>query len=301
MACSNCHLRNGTSAFGNPWAVVYLKYASSPYSARSNRNLDMTNRINDCMLRSQNGKELPRGSYEVNSMIEYFKWLSTGMKVSDWTKVVGQGSMKVADMTRAADPKKGKLVYQYKCAMCHQWDGSGVWDPVAKRYIYPALWGKYSFNNGAGAYRLRTLVGFVKGNMPYPATNPTDPTTQLSEADAWDVTAYVNSNARPTWSGYLTDWTGYTPSNCMPNWLRKFVDAGYANYFPRVETNGWLGGITTNPQKYPANQHKYGPWPDMLTLQTSMQNAYLAITPRPVYPLCQDFMYDPATGIGYLR
>lgn len=100
-----------------------------------------------------------------------------------------------------------------------------MWDADAKKYVYPAVWGPNSFNNGAGMYRLRTSVGFVQGNMPYGWANAGDSRAQLSDADSWDVMAYVISNDRPVWSGYLTDWSGYTPTNCMPNWARKPVDA----------------------------------------------------------------------------
>lgn len=304
VSCSNCHIDEGTSAFGAPWAVVWFKYGAGgrgPYSARSDRYLDMNNRIHDCMQRSMHGTPLPDDSYELASMIEYMRWLATGMQVTDWTKVVGQGNMSVTPLTRPADPEHGKQVYEENCAACHQSDGSGIWDPKAQRFVYPALWGPDSYNNGAGMFRIRTAVGFVRGNMPYGHANPTDANSMLSEADAWDVTAYFNSQPRPTWSGYLTDWSKYRPEDCMPNWLLKTVDAAYENYFPRVEADGKLGGRLQDPQKYSAAQHKYGPWQDMLTEQADMQKAYLAITPRPSYPNCKDFVYDPATKTGALR
>ena len=312
LSCSNCHLDDGKAAHGQPWAVVWYKYGAGgqgPYSARSNRYLDMTNRINDCMQRSMNGTELPRGGYEMNSMVEYMKWLATGLQVSDWNLVTPKGAsnISVTALTRAADPVRGKTVYEDNCAACHGYTGDGVFDNVAKKYIYPAVWGPNSFNHGAGMFRLRTAVGFIKGNMPYGWTNASDATHQLSTDDAWDSMAYVLSNSRPLWSGYLTDWSSFRPSDCMPNWLLKTVDAGYPNYFPRVESTGLLSGNTTYPQKYSDAQHMYGPWGStttagtMLYLQDQMQKAYLAITPRPVYPACKEFAYDPVTGTGTLR
>ncbi len=288
ISCSNCHMDTGTAAFGAPWAVVWFKYGAGgqgPYSSRSNRYLDMNNRIHDCMQRSMHGTPLPNGSYELNSMIEYMKWLSTGMQVADWTKVVGQGSISVKEMTRPADPVRGKVVYEDQCAACHQSDGGGVWDPAGKKYVYPAVWGPNSFNNGAGMYRIRTAVGFIKGNMPYGWANASDARAQLSDADAWDVMAYVIANDRPLWAGYLTDWTEYTPSNCMPNWMRKTVDAGYPNYFPRLKPDGSLTGDTAYPAKYTAEKHKYGPWADMTAEQNALQAQYLAAPNTP--PNCQ--------------
>lgn len=288
ISCSNCHMDSGTTAFGTPWAVVWFKYGAGgpgPYSPRSDRFLDMKNRIHDCMLRSMNGRQLPDDSYELNSMIEYMKWLSSGMQITDWTKVVGQGNIKVSDLTRPTDPVRGKTIYEDQCAACHQSDGGGVWDADGKKYVYPAVWGPNSFTNGAGMYRLRTSVGFIRGNMPYGWANASDPLRQLSAADAWDVMAYVISNDRPAYSGYLSDWSGYTPTNCMPNWVRKTVDAGYPNYFPRVKPDGTLTGDLTYPAKYAPDQHKYGPWAAMITEQTNLQNQYLVAPNTP--PNCQ--------------
>lgn len=306
VSCTNCHVDDGKAAHGQPWAVVWYKYGSGgqgPYSARSNRYLDMKNRIHDCMVRSMNGITLPDDSYEMTSMIEYMKWLGTGLKVADWNLVTPKGAsnIAVASISRPADPVRGKAVYEENCGVCHGHTGEGVFDDTAKKYIYPAVWGPNSFNNGAGMYRIRTAVGFIKGNMPYGWANASDATHQLSVEDAWDSMAYVISNDRPIWSGYLTDWSSYRPSDCMPNWMIKTIDTGYGNYFPRVESNGYLSDDLTYPQKYADDKHKYGTWSELSTLQSNMQKAYLAITPRPVYPDCRNFVYDPVTATGTLR
>lgn len=289
LACSNCHMDSGAGAFGAPWAVVWFKYGAGgkgPYSSRSDEYLDMENRINDCMKRSMNGIEMPRDSYEMQSMKAYMIWMSTGMQVADFTQVVGQGNIDVSDMTRAADPVLGKPIFEENCAVCHGFTGAGVFDADSKKYIYPSVWGPDSFNDGAGMARLRTAVGFVKGNMPYGWANASDTTHQLSTEDAWDVTAYVLSNIRPSWSGHLSDWLGYNPATCMPNWLSKRVDGPYEWLYPRIKPDGTRTGDTTYPSEWPLDQHTYGPWQDILAEQTTLQQAYLAITPRPVYPDC---------------
>jgi thiosulfate dehydrogenase len=102
----------GTTAFGGRWCGSNTAAGGpGPYSPRSDRFLDMKNRIHDCMLRSMNGRKLPDVSSELNSMIEYMKWLATGMQVADYTKVVGQGNIKVSDLTRPTDPVRGKTIY----------------------------------------------------------------------------------------------------------------------------------------------------------------------------------------------
>jgi thiosulfate dehydrogenase len=304
LSCTNCHIESGRAAYGQPWAVVWYKYGAGgqgPWSARSNQFLDMKNRIHDCTQRSMNGFRLPNDSYELLSMIEYMKWLSTGIKVADWTKVThGSNNVSVSELSppRPADPVRGKTVFDENCAACHGVDGEGLWDANAKKYIYPAVWGQYSFNNGAGMYRLRTAVGFIKGNMPFGWANPTDTTHQLTTEDAWDSMAYVISNYRPEFSGALQDWLYYRPSDCAPNWLLKVtqLDAGYESYYPRIKPDGTLTGDLSYPSKYSPERHKYGPWRtpnDMLAEMTAIQTAYLAKTPRPVFPNCEPFEYTP--------
>jgi hypothetical protein len=67
--------------------------------------------------------------------------------------------------------------------------------------------------------------------------------------------------------------------------VRKTVDAGYPNYFPRVKPDGTLTGDLAYPAKYTANKHKYGPWADMIAEQNGLQALYLAAPNTP--PNCQ--------------
>ncbi|MBI3545845.1 MAG: c-type cytochrome [Gammaproteobacteria bacterium] len=320
LSCSNCHIESGRAAYGQPWAAVFVKYGITnadgkigQWSGRSNRYLDMKNRIHDCTMRSMNGIQLPDDSDELLSMIAYMEWLSSGIKVfdtngvGDWNKLATHGAGNVSVSARvnsagaqiAVDPVRGKTVYEDQCAACHGFTGEGVWDETAQKYIYPAVWGQYSFNDGAGMYRLRTAVGFVKGNMPYGWANASDTTHMLSNADAWDAMAYVTSNSRPQFPAYLQDWwwQTYRPADCMPNWLLKAVDAGYPYNYPRINpSNGKRSGNVAYPEKYTTIQSKYGPWGSlpsstsagsgMLLEQDQLQKAYLAITPRPVFPSC---------------
>ena len=168
LSCTNCHLESGKAAYGQPWAAVWYKYSvnnfQGPWSARSNRYLNMKNRIHDCTVRSMNaGAQLPDDSYELNSMIEYMKWLSTGIQIPNvpavgspnvtgqnvWDKMARHGGANVIDvnnistfeMTRAADPVRGKTIYADQCAACHGDTGEGVWDTAAKKYIYDFAFG----------------------------------------------------------------------------------------------------------------------------------------------------------------
>jgi cytochrome c len=57
------------------------------------------------------------------------------------------------------------------------------------------LWGAKSFNSGAGMHRLATMAAFVRYDMPYGS-----PPNTLSAQQAYDVSAFVLSHARPMFS-----------------------------------------------------------------------------------------------------
>ena len=55
----------------------------------------------------------------------------------------------------------------------------------------PPLWGKDSYNWGAGMHRINTAAAFIKHNMPLGKPG------SLSDQQAWDVAAFINTHERP--------------------------------------------------------------------------------------------------------
>ncbi len=285
LSCSNCHMDDGTASYAGPWSVVALKYADPGiYSSRTNEYRNRERRVNGCMQRSMNGIPLPEDGHEMRSIIAYFNWLATGMQVATWQEVKGQGFLRLADMTRPADPVRGEEIYRDKCMPCHQEDGGGVWDEQAQKYVYPAVFGPHSFNDGAGMYRLRTGVGFVYSNMPYgradaaTAGSTGDTSSLLSPEDAWDVMSYVISQPRPIFWNRENDWANTPGPDGVPDWLKKRVDGDYPHYYPRVNSAETIcePPDLNSPQLFPQALHKYGPWTDMLAVQSDLIALYKA-------------------------
>lgn len=190
MNCQNCHLDAGTRIFGNNYGSVAATYPK--YRARSGGIESIYKRINDCFERSLNGQPLDTASTEMQAITAYINWL--GKEVPKGETVIGAGLKDIKFMTRAADPGKGQVIYTVKCQSCHQADGSGQLAPDRTAYQYPPLWGDHSYNDGAGLYRVSNFAKYVRCNMPcgihYDAP-------QLTDEEAWDVSAYVNSRPRP--------------------------------------------------------------------------------------------------------
>ena len=227
MNCQNCHLQAGTAAFGNNYSAVAATYPK--FRARSGTEEDIQKRINDCFERSLNGKPLARDSKEMKAMVAYINWV--GKEVPKGEVPIGSGLYEVPLLDRAADPIKGKLVYEKQCASCHQTDGKGQAKPDGTGYVYPPLWGEASYNHGAGLYRLSRFAGYVKANMPLGATfeQPI-----LSDEESWDLAAYVNNMERPT-KDLSQDW---------PDISKKPMDHPFGPF-----TDG-----------FSEEQHKFGPF-----------------------------------------
>lgn len=227
MNCQNCHLDAGTKPFGNNYSAVAATYPK--FRERSGSMESIYKRVNDCFERSLNGKALDTLSKEMQAIKAYIIWL--GKDVPKGEKPKGSGLTELKFMNRAADPEKGKLIYIEKCQSCHMEKGEGKLNTDNLTYQYPPLWGEHSYNIGAGLYRLSRFAGYVKSNMPFGAThnNP-----QLTDEQAWDVAAFVNSQQRPS-KDLSKDW---------PKKSGKPVDHPFGPY----------------SDNFSEKQHKYGPF-----------------------------------------
>jgi len=158
------------------------------------------------------------------------KWV--GQDVPKGQKPNGTGIRSLAYLSRPASPANGAVVFNAKCASCHGTTGEGVMNLAGTEYEYPPLWGPHSYNNGAGLYRLTRFAGYVKDNMPFNQSSHDHPA--LSDEEAWDVAAFVNSQDRPS-KDLSKDW---------PNISKKPIDHPFGPY----------------ADPFTEEQHKHGPF-----------------------------------------
>lgn len=227
LNCQNCHLDGGQKPWGNNYLSVAANYPQ--IRKRSNKETDVYGRINGCLQRSLNGSPLDSTDKEMKAMAAYIIWL--GQDVPKGKKAEGSKIYPLEFLDRAADPIAGKPIYESKCASCHQSSGEGFLAPDGRSFTYPPLWGPLSYNDGAGLYRISKFAGYIKMNMPFGVSHKNP---QLSDEEAWDLAAYVNSMPRPE-KDKTKDW---------PNIADKPIDHPFGPY----------------ADPYPENQHKYGPF-----------------------------------------
>lgn len=247
MNCQSCHLDAGTRPYGNNLAVVASTHPK--LSARSGGVITIADKVNECLSRSMNGAPIDTASKEMRAYVAYIKWLGSNVKKGD--KPAGTGAiMSPAFINRAADPEKGKQLYDQLCARCHGIDGNGqlaadvLKDETKQQggtataedlYYYPPVWGDHSYNGVATLYRLSKFAGFIQKNMPYPA-NYSNPV--LTDEQAWDIAAYVNSRER-LFKDHSKDYAGDISKKPF-----DFPFGPYADNFTEA-------------------QHKFGPYTEM--------------------------------------
>ncbi len=199
LSCANCHLDNGRRANSAPlWAA----WGSYPAYRRKNDHVNtLEERIRGCFRYSMNAPgskagHAPRpGDPLLTDLQAYMFWLATGAPAGK--NLPGRGFPKLDKPARGYDVARGKKVFDQQCALCHGDHGQGT-KLADGRYAFPPLWGPKSYNWGAGMHRINTAAGFIKANMPLGKPNT------LTDQEAWDVAAYINSHERPPDPRYST-------------------------------------------------------------------------------------------------
>lgn len=247
LACTSCHQNDATKPYAMPWVGVAATFPQ--YRAREDAISSVEERVNGCMERSMNGQALPLDSREMKAFAAYIHYMSRGVPVG--AKVEGAGAKQIKVPNRRADLAAGEAVYARNCAACHGVDGQGQRRGKpgdAEGYVFPPLWGKDTFNNGAGMNRMLTAAAFIKHNMPQGTTHAAP---VLSDDEAFDVAGYVLSKPRPIKAGLDKDF---------PARWNKPVDAAFPPY---------VDGAS-------AEQHRYGPYPPLMDMAKQRAEAMRA-------------------------
>jgi len=195
LRCVSCHLDAGRRQSGS-WVGVYARYPQ--FRARSATVETIEYRVNDCFRRSMNGAPLATDGPDMRDIVVYLWFLSRGVPIAPPAPPAPPAPSQGGDRLRKwaglkSDTLAGAAVFASACAKCHGPDGQGTG-------IAPPVWGPKSYNIGAGMARVRTAAAFIKDNMPF------DQPGTLSDQQAFDVAAYVDSRPRPDFPDKINDW-----------------------------------------------------------------------------------------------
>ena len=225
LNCANCHMDAGRKANASPLWGAYFAYPA--YRKKDDKVSSFEERIQGCFNYSMNGKAPASGSPELVAISAYAYWLGMGglmdeakisgpvpelsdaelvkgakredfplpeiltkaMTVEQRANLPGRGYPEIPKPELVYSPERGKEVYVAHCQTCHGIEGQG--QAIAGVYALPPLWGPKSYNWGAGMHRVNTAAFFIYENMPFGKS------MQLTNQQAWDVAAYINSHERP--------------------------------------------------------------------------------------------------------
>ena len=194
LRCTSCHLEDGRREHALSLVGVYGRFPQ--FRSRSDDVSLIEDRINDCFERSMNGTALRYDSRDMRDMVAYMAFLSRGVAVG------ASAPRQPAVPALTADTTRGASVFAANCTRCHGAQGEGT-------AVATPLWGPGSYNIGAGMARVRTAASFIKQNMPFGSAN-------LTEQQAYDVAAYVDSRPRPDFRGKEKDWPRGDPPPDVP-------------------------------------------------------------------------------------
>lgn len=185
LNCVNCHLDAGRKAGSGPLWAAYVAYPA--FRAKTMQVNTFTQRLDGCFRYSMNGTMPPLDSEVIVALTAYSFWLATGAPVGAY--LAGRGFPEVPAAALPPDTARGKDVYATHCASCHGANGQGL--KTGATYAMPPVWGRDSYNGGAGMVQVSTAAAFIKANMPFGQGNT------LTDQQAWDVAAFINAQPRP--------------------------------------------------------------------------------------------------------
>ncbi len=204
LQCKSCHLKGSDGKPGTGLGIstfIGTATAFPAYSKREKTVQSLQDRINNCFMRSMNGKRPIIDTEASMAMATYITWLSDGMEMhmdnkrpcspltSDkWAK----SAKKMAGIQKKATHANyvnGQKLFEAKCAACHGKNGAGMG-------TFPPLWGKndkgewLANNTGSGVSKLNKGAAWVQSNMPLGQGGT------LKDQEAADIMLYVDAQPR---------------------------------------------------------------------------------------------------------
>ena len=212
IQCASCHLDAGRRR--NAAALIGVAARYPRFMDRSAAIVTLEERINHCFTRSLAGIQVPTDSRDMKDIVAYLAFLSTG--VPRGAHVKGEGMPKMPALV--GDRTRGEQLFATTCALCHGSDGQGR--PPA----FPALWGPKSYSIGASMAREERAATFIRHFMPQ--SNP----GSLTDQQAFDLAAFIDSHPRPDTPGKERDWPrGGAPADV------PYGTAGHAPHRPPAQ------------------------------------------------------------------
>jgi thiosulfate dehydrogenase len=178
LACASCHIDAGAEP-GELSLIHAIEHQPN-----------IADRINRCVTGNMNGRPLPAASSAMAAMIAWLHF------IADRDTATGASEREAHDPPPYRAPARepnlaaGETLFKMRCADCHGSDGAGLpaTRNIADGYLFPPLWGPYSFNGAADMANAAVAARFIKAKMPLGRPD-------LDDEQALDVAAFIESRA----------------------------------------------------------------------------------------------------------
>jgi thiosulfate dehydrogenase len=196
LNCVNCHQTGPSGLPGSKRFALPLVNAVNDYpkfDAKSGKVISLEQRA--LGMFGAGAVPIKVDTPEFQAIMAYLRWL--GRETKQGAAMDGTGLMPIEPIARAADPKRGKVLFQAKCQACHGADASGQRKPdfdVGGGYLFPPLAGDDTYDNAGHMFAVPLLARYIAASMPLGATYDKP---QLTTAEALDIAAYVNDDSMP--------------------------------------------------------------------------------------------------------
>jgi len=196
LDCTSCHLDGGKAK--SLGTFIGSAAAFPAYSPREKTVQTLQDRIDNCFMRSMNGKRPIIDSEASVAMAAYITWLSSGLPIQMnpakpinpfYSKLwVNKNLVPLAKSATHVVYLEGQKLYSQKCAVCHGEDGQGK--RQGDKVLYPPVWGDRAYNTGAGLAHPVKMATWLQYNMPPDGSG-------LSDQEAVAIAIYVDAQPHP--------------------------------------------------------------------------------------------------------
>ncbi len=287
-ACSSCHFTGGHVPFGSPVYQSPSKYQPDPdtglgpYFRPLGYHRDLEDSVIDCFRNCMNAERAPEKDDPVMvALVNYIHWVSEGVidpaMRADWTLLPPEAGPKLPVIpgvaAMQANPVNGASLYFNRCAECHDEDapGQGEYRVGEERPRVPALWGlQDGYSKGAAFYRTPVLAAYVQKHMPF------DEPQTLSDQEALDIAAFINSPDKPRGAGMADEMYCHDDPDGIPSALRKPADWLVGCEYPGERAH--FEGMGIDYDDMVLN----GPWEALAAWRAARIDELLAVCPADV-------------------
>ena len=196
LNCVNCHQAGPSGLPGTRQFTLPLVNAVNDYpkfDPKSGKLISLEQRA--LGMFGAGSVPIKADTPEFQAIMAYLAWLARDSRPGE--AMDGTGLMALPPVERAADPARGRALFEAQCQVCHGADAAGRRNTdfaAGGGYQFPPLAVDDTYDNAGHMFAVPLLARFIAASMPLGASADQP---RLTPAEALDIAAFVNDDATP--------------------------------------------------------------------------------------------------------